>query len=67
MIDLSFFFVYVFVIKSCIKTIIGNLIKTDVHVCETRIPQVEFELIGVLHHMQRYFSHICDGTDGQAD
>ena len=23
--------------------------------------------IGVLHHMQRYFSHICDGQDVQAD
>ena len=23
--------------------------------------------IGVLRHMQRYFSHICDGTDVQAD
>ena len=27
----------------------------------------EFEFIGVLCHMQRYFSHICDGTDVQAD
>ena len=27
----------------------------------------KFELIGVLRHMQRYFSHICDGTDVQAD
>ena len=26
-----------------------------------------FELIGVLRHMQRYFNHICDGTDVQAD
>ena len=25
------------------------------------------EFIGVLRHMQRYFSHICDGTDMQAD
>ena len=24
-------------------------------------------LIGVLRHMQRYFSHICDGPDVQAD
>ena len=23
--------------------------------------------IGVLRHMRRYFSHICDGTDVQAD
>ena len=28
---------------------------------------VEFEFIGVLRHMQRYFSHICDATDVQAD
>ena len=28
---------------------------------------VEFEFIGVLRHMERYFSHICDGTDVQAD
>ena len=27
----------------------------------------EFELIGVLRHMHRYFSHICDGIDVQAD
>ena len=27
----------------------------------------EFEFIGVLRHMQRYFSHICDGTDVYAD
>ena len=27
----------------------------------------EFGFIGVLRHMQRYFSHICDGTDVQAD
>ena len=25
------------------------------------------EFIGVLCHMQRYFSYICDGTDVQAD
>ena len=25
------------------------------------------EFVGVLRHMQRYFSHICDGTDVQAD
>ena len=25
------------------------------------------EFIGVLRHMQRYFSNICDGTDVQAD
>ena len=29
--------------------------------------RIEFEFIGVLRHMQRYFSHICDGTDVQAD
>ena len=23
----------------------------------------EFEFIGVLRHMRRYFSHVCDGTD----
>ena len=27
----------------------------------------EFEFIGVLRHMQRYFSYMCDGTDVQAD
>ena len=27
----------------------------------------EFEFIGVLRHMQRYFSHIFDGTNVQAD
>ena len=26
-----------------------------------------FEFIDVLRHMQQYFSHICDGTDVQAD
>ena len=28
---------------------------------------LQFELIGVLRHMQRYFSQICDGTDVQVD
>ena len=27
----------------------------------------EFEFIGVLRHMQQYFTHICSGTDVQAD
>ena len=27
----------------------------------------ECECIGVLRHMQRYFSYTCDGTDVQAD
>ena len=27
----------------------------------------EFEFIGVLRYLQRYFSHICDGTVVQAD
>ena len=27
----------------------------------------EFEFIGVLRHMQRYFNHICGDTDVQAD
>ena len=36
--------------------------------CVSHIPLgFEFEFIGVLRHMQRYFSHICDGTDVQAD
>ena len=26
---------------------------------------LEFELIGVLRHIQRYFSHVCDCTDVQ--
>ena len=26
-----------------------------------------FEFIGVLRHMQRYFSYICDDTNVQAD
>ena len=32
-------------------------------------PQIfmEFEFIAVWRHNQRYFSHICDGTDVQAD
>ena len=29
--------------------------------------ECKFEFIGVLCHMQRYFSNICDGTDVQAD
>ena len=31
------------------------------------LKRIEFEFIGVLCHMQWYFSHICDGTDVQAD
>ena len=29
--------------------------------------ELSFGFIDVLLHMQRYFSHICDGTDVQAD
>ena len=29
--------------------------------------EFEFEFIGVLRHMQQYFSHMCEGTDVQAD
>ena len=29
--------------------------------------EFEFEFIGVLRHMERYFSYICDGTDVQVD
>ena len=38
-------------------------------ISETFVVEQEFEFIGVLRHMQRYFSHtcICDGTDVQAD
>ena len=42
------------------KRITGR-IGQDWHSC-----QVWVELIGVLRHMQRYFSHKCDGTDVQA-
>ena len=35
------------------------------HKCECT--EFEFEFIGVLRHMEQYFSHICDGTDVQAD
>ena len=31
------------------------------------ICSVGFKFIGILRHMQRYFSHISDGTDVQAD
>ena len=40
------------------------LVTTFVH-HSVRKGWVEF--IGVLRHMQQYFSHICDGTDVQAD
>ena len=37
------------------------------HYWKKKLHSVEFEFIVVLRHMQRYFSHICDGTDVQAD
>ena len=47
---------YIFVIKKNIVTFSFGEIEVE---C--------IEFIGVLRHMQRYFSHICDGTDVQAD
>ena len=32
-----------------------------------KFKKLKSEFIGVLRHMRRYFSHICDGTDVQAD
>ena len=39
----------------------------SVHDIDHKYECTEFEFIGVLRHMQQYFSHICDGTDVQAD
>ena len=45
-----------------------NYIYMYIHLCHgNHIKRIEFEFIGVLCHMQWYFSHICDGTDVQAD
>ena len=35
-------------------------------ICDPFVERVS-ECIGVLRHMQRYFSYICDGTESQAD
>ena len=32
-----------------------------------KLHEFEFEFIGVLRRVQRYFNHICDSTDVQAD
>ena len=37
------------------------------HIVPTVLLVGSAEFIGDLYHMQRYFSHICDGTDVQAD
>ena len=50
---------------SIYQNIITFLLLVDVCFLVTLLIWVEF--IGVLRHMQRYFSHICDGTDLQAD
>ena len=47
---------YVFHYVNRINCIL-NIVKVSLSLC----------FIGVLRHMQRYFSHICDGTDVQAD
>ena len=39
--------------------------EVQLYLCNSA--QFEFEFIGVLRHMRRYFSHICDGTVVQAD
>ena len=36
-------------------------------ICRGGILEFKFEFIGSLRHMQRYFSHIYDGTDVQVD
>ena len=35
--------------------------------CSSQKSRLEFEFIDVLRHMRRYFSHIYDGTDEQAE
>ena len=45
----------------------GPVLLDGVDPCKLKEHAFEFEFIGVLCHMQRYFSHICDGTDVQAD
>ena len=45
-----------------------NYIYMYIHSCHgNHIKRIEFDFIGVLCQMQWYFSHICDGTDVQAD
>ena len=39
--------------------------ETDLRIISRHL--CEFEFNGVLRHMQRYFGHICDGIDVQAD
>ena len=55
--------------KTCTKKIAVQRYKKFALQCSLWIKSkfLEFEFIGVLRHMQRYFSHICDGTDVQAD
>ena len=47
--------------------IFALLMGTFILECLPRRKEGWVEFIGVLRHMQRYFSHICDGTDVQAD
>ena len=42
----------------------GGGLKSRIHPPYT---QRVVEFIDVLRHMQQYFSHICDGTDVQAN
>ena len=50
-------------IVACIFQCIANCHTTYKHIYFTQF----FEFIGVLRHMQQYFSHICDDMDVQAD
>ena len=43
------------------------VVEVDFTKIKTIINVVNLEFIGVLRLMQRYFSHICNGTDVQAD
>ena len=48
---------------------IASLLNTH-KFCKPTLGQkyvLEFEFIGVLRQKQRYFSHICNGTDVQED
>ena len=54
---LLFLLICILKARSYAKGIAKNMITT--------IGYETVEFIGVLHHMQRYFSHICDDTNVQ--
>ena len=54
-------------LPSIFQFVLGKSAQRHLYCSAKLVWSCKSECIGVLRHMQRYFSYICDGTDVQAD